>query len=167
MRRFQFTDEQLNSIQRERFRHSNLHVQRRMEVLWLKAHGETHERIAVLADVGRATVQRVLSLFEHGGLESVRRLNWHCPTSALETHRQTIAAAFKEQPPHTIGEACDRIAELTGVRRKETQVRNFLRERLGLRWLKVSAVPVPPKKSVEEHAADQADFLKDAVGTAT
>lgn len=167
MRRFQFADEELNIIRSERFEHSDLYVQRRMEVLWLKAHGETHERIAVLAGVGRATVQRVLNLYEDGGLESVRRLNWHHPTSGLEEHRQTIAAAFKEQPPHTIGEACDRIAELTGVRRKETQVRNFLRERLGLRWLKVSAIPVPPKKSIEEHAADQADFLKDAVGAAT
>lgn len=164
MRRFEFTDEQLESIKRERFRHPAPHVQRRLEILWLKAHGEKHERIAQLAGVGRATVQRVLNLFYEGGLEKVRTLNWHHPTSELEQHRPTIEVDFREQPPHTIREACARIEQLTGVRRKETQVRRFLRETLGYRWLKVSAVPVPPKKSVEEHAALQADFLKGRVG---
>lgn len=167
MRSFQFSEEELQTIARERFQHPDPLVQRRMEILWLKAHGETHTRIAVLASVGRATVQRVLDLYWDGGLDAARNLNWHQPTSALETHRQTIEASFQEQPPHTVGEACDRIFQLTGVRRKETQVRRFLRDTLGLRWRKVSAIPVPPKKSVEEHAANQADFLKDQAGTPT
>ncbi len=63
MRRFEFTDEQIECIKRERFQHPDPHVQRRLEILWLKAHGEKHERIAELAGVGRATVQRVLSMF--------------------------------------------------------------------------------------------------------
>ena len=164
MRRFEFTEEQLEFIKHERFQHPDPYVQRRLEILWLKAHGEKHERIAELAGVGRATVQRVLSMFDEGGLEKVRTLNWHHPTSELEEHRPTIEADFSKQPPHTIGEACERIEQLTGIRRRETQVRRFLRETLGYRWLKVSAVPVPPKKTVEEHAAIQASFLKDRPG---
>ncbi len=167
MRHFEFTEEELDLIKHERFHHPEPIVQKRMEVLWLKYHGETHERIAILAGVGRATVQRVLNLFWDGNLDHVRTVNWHKPTSALEAHRETIATAFRKQPPHTIGEACNRIEQLTGVRREETQVRHFLREQLGLRWRKVSAIPVPPKKSVEEHAAHQAAFLKGRVGTAT
>ena len=108
-------------------------------------------------------MQRVLSMFYEGGLEKVRTLNWHHPTSELEEHRPTIEVDFGEQPPHTISEACERIEQLTGVRRKETQVSCFLRETLGYRWLKVSAVPVPPKNTVEGHAAIQADFLKGRV----
>ena len=42
-----------------------------MEILWLKSHGETHERIAVLAEGSRRTVQRVLDIFASGGLEAV------------------------------------------------------------------------------------------------
>ena len=167
MRSFQFQAEELQTIERERVQHPDPHVQRRLEILWLKAQGETPARIAVLANVGRATVQRVLDRFWNGGLEAVRSLNGHQPPGALASHRQTIEARFQEQPPHTIGEACDRIFPLTGVQRKPTQVRRFLRETLGLRWRKVSAIPVPPKKSVEEHAANQADFLKDPVGTTT
>ena len=165
MRRFEFTDEELESIGYERFCHPDPNVQQRMEILWLKAHGETHERIAELSASSRSTVQRVLDLFWEGRLNAVRKFNWHRPVSALEEHRPTLEVEFRERPPHTVAEACERIYQLTGVRRKESQVRQFLRDSLGLRWRKVSAIPVPPKKSVEEHAALQADFLKDGVGT--
>ena len=165
MRRFEFTDEELSSIEHERFHHPDPNVQQRMEVLWLKAHGETHERIAELSASSRSTVQRVLNLFWEGRLDAVRKFNWHRPTGALTEHCAALEVEFREHPPHTVGEACERIYQLTGVRRKESQVRQFLRDSLGLRWRKVAAVPVPPKKSVEEHAAIQADFLKDGVGT--
>lgn len=166
MRHFQFTDEELDTIERERFLHPDPPVQRRMEILWLKAHGETHERIAELVGRTRRTVQRVLDLYWTGGVDAVRQMNYYHPRSALDGHQETIEDSFQKNPPHTIAEACDRIEQLTGVRRKETRVREFLRD-LGFRWLKVSAVPVPPKKSVEEHAANQADFLKERVGAAT
>jgi transposase len=160
MRRFEFTDEQRNAIAHERFYHPNPRVQQRMEVLWLKHHGETHERIAQLADVSRRTVQRVLDLFAEGGLEALRQFHEQGRANALNPHRASLEAEFRERPPKVVAEACDRIEQLTGVRRQPTQVRHFLRETLGLRWRKVAAIPVPPTKSVEEHAATQAAFLK-------
>ena len=45
----------------------------------------------------------------------------------------------------TIAEACQRIEELTGLKRKPTQVRQFLKK-TGLKWQMVRALPVPPKK---------------------
>lgn len=160
MRRFEFTEEQHQAIGHERFYHPDPLVQRRMEILWLKLHGETHERIAVLTDTSRRTVQRVLDLFWNGGLEAVRQFQWHRPTSELRTHVSTLEEEFRQRPPHTVAEACQRIENLTGVVRGREQVRIFLKEQLGLSWRKVAAVPVPPKQSVEEHAATQADFLK-------
>lgn len=167
MRRFVFTEEERKTINHERFHHPDPNVQRRMEILWLKAHDETHQRIAELAGVGRRTVQRVLDLFWEGRLEAVRQFHWHKPASALDPYRQTLEEEFRERPPHTVREACERIEKITGIRRKESQVRKFLRETLGLRWRKTAAIPIPPKKSVEEHTAIQADFLKDRVGAAT
>ena len=160
MRQLNFTDEELQVMAHDRFRHPDPHVQQRMEILWLKAHGETHVRIATLAAVSRRTVQRVLKQFHTGRLEEVRKLKWQGPTSALATHRETLEEAFLQQPPHTVAEACARIEELTGVRRKETQVRKFLRERLNFRWRKVAAIPLPPKMSVEQHIATQAEYLE-------
>jgi transposase len=160
MRRFEFTKEEKHTIARERYHHPDPRVQRRMEILWLKSQGERHERIAQLAGVGRRTVQRVLDLFEAGRLEGVRRFDYKGKTNTLVPHQGALETEFHERPPRTVAEACARIEQLTGVVRRPTQVRLFLRDRLGLRWRKVAAVPVPPKQSVEEHARTQATFLK-------
>jgi transposase len=160
MRRFEFTEEEQRVIARDRFHHPNPRVQRRMEMLWLKCHGETHERIAELTGVGRRTVQRVLDRFEAGRLEAVRSFQEKGQASGLTPHGELVETEFRQRPPRTVVEACDRIERLTGVRRGPTQVRRFLRDQLGLTWRKVAAVPVPPKQSVEEHVATQAAFLK-------
>jgi len=68
-------------------------------------------------------------------------------------------------PPHTAHDAARRIEELTGVRRKASRVRKFMKEDLGMKCLKVAPIPVPPKKTVEEHAQEQAAFLKDGTRT--
>ena len=41
--------------------------------------------------------------------------------------------------------AADRIERLTGIRRGLSQTRSFLKK-LGLRWQRMAAIPVPPKK---------------------
>jgi transposase len=161
MRHFQFPPTVLSEIERDRFQHVDPLVQRRMEMLWLKAHDQEHALIAKLAGVSRPTVQRVLDLYETGGLAAVRTFHWTTRPSALTPHRPLLEAEFTARPPHTVGEACRRIEQLTGVRRGETRVREFLYETMGLRWRKVAAVPVPPKQTLAEHAAHQADFLKD------
>jgi transposase len=121
----------------------------------------------VLAEVSRRTVQRVLDIFASGGLEAVRQFHEKGRINELAPHRATVEADFRERPPRIVAEACERIEQLTGVRRGPTQVRQFLRSTLGLKWRKVAAIPVPPKKSVTDHAADQAAFLKYRPHTAT
>jgi len=161
MRHFEFPPNIMTEIERDRFCHADPAVQRRMEVLWLKAHGETHQKIAKLAAVSRATVQRILDAYEAGSLAAVRTFRWKTPVSALTPHRPLLEEEFAARPPHTVGEACERIEQLTGVRRGPTRVREFLRDTMDLRWRKVAAMPVPPKLTPGEHAAHQADFLKD------
>jgi transposase len=161
MRHFEFPPDMMIEIERDRFCHADPAVQRRMEVLWLKAHGETHQKIAELAAVSRATVQRILDAYEAGGLAAVRTFHWKTPVSALTPHQVLLEQEFTARPPHTVGEACERIEKLTGVRRRPTRVRAFLRDTMDLRWRKVAAMPVPPKLTPGEHAAQQADFLKD------
>ena len=161
MRHFEFSQEVLREIDRDRYRHADPLVQQRMEVLWLKAHGERHARIAELSGLSRATVQRLLDTYEAGGLASVRTFHWHVPTSALTPYQPQLEEEFRRRPPHTVAEARQRIEQLTGIRRGPTRVREFLRDSMGLRWRKVAAVPVPPKQTLVEHAATQAAFLKD------
>ena len=161
MRQVEFSPDVLGEIERDRFKHSDPAVQRRMEALWLKAHDETHERIAELAGLSRPTVQRLLDTYLSGGLAAVRTFHWKVPVSALEPYRLLLEEEFRQRPPHTTAEACERIEQLTHVRRSETRVREFLRDTLKLKWRKVGAVPLPPKLTLPEHAAKQAAFLKD------
>jgi transposase len=161
MRQFEFSQDVLSEIERDRFLHPDPAVQRRMEALWLKAHGEKHLRIAELTGLSRPTLQRLLDKYESGGLAEARSFHWKVPVSALGPHQADLEAEFRARPPHTVAEACDRIERLTGVRRGETRVREFLRDSLGLRWRKAAAIAVPPKQTPVEHAARQAAFLKD------
>jgi transposase len=162
---YSFSEAVVEQIARDRYRHPDPRVQERMEILWLKSRGEPHGRIAELANVSRSTVQRTLRIYAADGLDGVRSFGWKGQPSALTPHRATIEEEFREHPPHTAHDAARRIEELTGVRRKPSRVRQFLKEDLGMRCLKVAPIPVPPKKTVEEHAATQADFLKDGPGT--
>ena len=166
MRHFDFPDDILEEIQRDRFKHPMRLVQERMEILWLKAHRISHDPIAELSYAARSTVQRMLDLYVHGGLEAVRRVPRRVPASALVAHRAVLAAEFEARPPQTLGEARERIARLTNIYRSRTQVWEFLRKELGLRCRKVAAIPLPPKRTAPEHAATQAAFLKERVGAA-
>src|SRR5436305_7418052 len=105
MRSVAFTADELDAIAHERYFHPDPHVQRKMEVLWLKYHGETHERIATLAGVSRSSVQRYLSEFLAGGLEQLRRCPHVGPTSALQEHRASLEDHFREHPPRSVRDA--------------------------------------------------------------
>jgi len=125
-----FTEEEQRILQRERFEHPHPRVQRRMEVLWLISQGLTYSEAARLADVSEATVDRYVTLFRQGGLEAVREFHWRKPTSALLEYRDSLEESFRQNPPHTVAEACQRIKDETGIERRPTQVRAFLKKYL-------------------------------------
>jgi transposase len=161
MRSYSFPQDVVEAVGRERYEHPDPRVQERMEIVWLKTKDETHDRIAELANVSRSTVQRTLRLYCEKGLDGLRTFGWKGQPSALTPHRETLAKEFEERPPRTVHEATLRIEELTGVKRKASRVRKFLKETLKMKCLKVAPIPVPPKLTVEEHAKTQASFLKD------
>jgi transposase len=153
-----FTAEDLSAIAFDPYYHPEPFVQRKMEVLWLKAHGLTHGAIARLAGVSRSSVQRHLRQFVQGGLEAIRRFPWKGRRGALDDHHAALEDAFRRHPPRSVKEAQRVIEEQTGIRRGQTQVRRFLR-RLGLQPRRVAAVPIPPKSTAEDHAREQRRFL--------
>jgi transposase len=144
--RIRLTTDEQQTVHAERNAHPDEHVRRKMLVLWLLQCGLTREKTAEVAQLGRATVQRYVAAFHAGGLDGLRQWDVTGPVSDLVAHTAAIRATFTAQPVRTIAEACDRIAQVTGVRRQPTQVRQFLRG-LGLKWQRVRALPVPPKKS--------------------
>ena len=144
--RVQLTEEQQSIVNEERTSHPHTRVREKMLILWLLHCGVTRQKAAEVAGVGRATVQRYVAAFRDGGLDGLRRWDVKGPVSELAAYRDLIRESFETSPVRTIAEACDRIFQLTGLRRGLSQVRKFLKD-LGLKWRFVRAIPVPPKKT--------------------
>jgi transposase len=143
--RVQLSEAERLIVQEERECHPNPHVRQRMLALWLLHCGVTRQKAAEIVGVGRATVQRWVAAYRDGGLDALRRWEVCGPESELAAYREQIVALFMQQPARTVAEAAERIYQQTGVRRQPTQVRKFLKN-LGLKWQRVRAIPIPPKK---------------------
>jgi transposase len=65
----------------------------------------------------------------------------------------SIEQEFKQRPPASSKEAGERIFELTGVRRGNTQVKAFMK-RLGLKFRKPGGIPA------KANLVEQDEFLK-------
>jgi len=131
MTRLAFSAVDQQALLRERFEHPHPRVQQRMEVLWLISQGLVYPEAARLAGVSRATGARYVAAYRQGGLDALRECRWHQPTSELLHHRPSLEESFRKHPPPTVAEACARIKEETGLERRPTQVRAFLKKCLG------------------------------------
>ena len=143
--RIELTEEEQAVVRSERDGHPDVHVRRKMLVLWLLHCRLTREKAAEVACLARASVQRYVAAFRDGGLDGLRRWGVTGPVSDLAAHADAIKAEFTRRPARTVAEAAERIEALTGIRRQPSQTRKFLKG-LGLKFQRVRAVPVPPKK---------------------
>jgi transposase len=144
--RVQLTEEQQRVVNEEMSSHPNPRVRERMLAIWLLHNGVTRQKAAEIVVVSRATIQRYVVAFREGGLDGLRQWNLHRPQSQMSAYRDLIRESFSQEPVHTIAEACERIFQLTGLRRSPSQVRKFLKE-MGLKFWRVRVIPVPPKKT--------------------
>ena len=144
--RVRLTEEQQRIVNEERCAHPNPRVREKMLAVWLLHNGVTRENAAKIVGVSRATIQRYVAAFGDGGLEGLRRWNPNRPVSEMASYRELIRESFEKQPVRTVAEACERIFQATGLRRGPTQVRKFLKD-MGLKYLRVRPIPVPPQKT--------------------
>lgn len=135
-----FSEREIEALHYERFHHPHPRVRLKMEVLLLKSQGLPHQEIARLARVSANTLRSYLREYARGGIEQLKQLRVHRPKSQLSPHRQVLEAYFREHPPASIQEAMARIEELTGIKRRQTQTRKFLRT-LGVRFLRMGHWP--------------------------
>jgi transposase len=136
----QFTEEDKQALDYERFHYPDPRVQRKMEVLWLVSQGLSRSEVAGLAGVSTKTVRRYIKQYKRGGIEALKKSLYRGRESELEPHVQTLKEYFEKHPPCTVKEAQAAIERLTGIRREEWQIGAFLK-RLGLRRRKMATVP--------------------------
>lgn len=149
----EFTEADKQALHYERFHHPHPRVQLKMEVLWLKSQGESHQRIAELTKVHVNTVTAYVKEYAEGGIDTLKQVRFNRPQSDMMAHRATVEAEFRKSPPATVAEAAARIETLTGIKRSPSQVRVFLK-RLGLKCRTVGTLP----SKADPEA--QADFKK-------
>lgn len=124
----EFSPEVLEEIHYQRYNHPAPLVQRRMEALWLKAHKLPHGQIAQLVGVSENTIREYFELYEQGGVDRLKELNYYRPESELNTHIVSLEAHFRDNPPKSIKQAQSEIEAITGVKRSQTQVGEFLKK---------------------------------------
>ena len=136
------TEKQKEQLHFERYNHPHPHVQKKMEVLYLKSIGWnlSHELICEIAGVSANTMRTYIKQFNQGGVEKLKEINFYRPASELKEHTGTIEKYLQENPPSTISEASYMIEKLTGVKRGLTQRGIFIKT-LGFKLRKVGTIP--------------------------
>ena len=145
--RVRLTEEQQRVVNEERSSHPNPRIREKMLVLWLlhngvKRQGRGQDRGCKSGH--RPAVRGRVSRGWFGGPAAVERQI--AQMSEMAAYRDLIRESFEKQPVRTVAEACERIFQLTGLRRGPSQVRKFVKD-MGLKFLRVRPIPVPPKKT--------------------
>jgi len=157
MIRINFTDEEIATLNFERYHYPDPRVQKKIEVLWLKSQGLSHETIAQLSGVCSRQVQRYLNEYVEGGIERLKQNHYTGSPSELNQHTETLRDYFTKNPPSTTAQAQNAIEELTGIRRSLTQVREFIK-RMGMKRRKVGSAPGKADDPEKQH--EQREFLE-------
>jgi transposase len=158
MQEISLSSEEVSTLNHERFYHPHPQVRRRMTVVWMRAQGRRQLDCAQIAGISERTVRRYIEGYKKNGLNWLREIRCKGQPSRLAPHATTLEAEFKQNPPVTVAAAAARVKELCGVEIRPTQMRAFLHSQ-DLKWRKIAAIPVPPKKTIEEHVAAQKEFL--------
>jgi transposase len=144
---------ELKDIDYFRFNYPSAIVQKRMHVVYLKTLKINHTMIGQILNIHVNTVTKILKMYNAGGIEKLKELNFGTNKSELEAYKISIEESFKKEPVSSIKEAQNRIEKLTGIKRSHTQVRKFV-IKLGLKLRKMGYVP--SKADPEQ----QKDYLK-------
>lgn len=149
MLRLTCTEDEVKDLHYQRYHHPHPRVQMKMEAVLLKAKGVPHHQIALCVGVCENTVHSYLEQYQTGGIEALKQLRFHRPTSEMEAHHETLEAYFRDHPPASIPQAVKLIEQLTGLKRSPTQVGIFLKK-MGLKRLKTYAVPAKLNAGLQE-----------------
>jgi len=140
MIRIEFTQHEIDQLEYERYNHPNPRVQKKMEVLYLKSHSLPHKLIQKLCNISSVTLVEYLKQYTEGGIEELKIRKHQGKRNELQEHTESLEEYFTENPPHSLKEAAAAIEKKTGIKRKLTQVREFLIKN-GFRYRKTASIP--------------------------
>ena len=145
----EFTEKEKQSLHYERFHHPHPRVQLKMEAIWLKSQELPHNEICRLTCISKPTLCSYLKDYKDGGINKLKEINFYRPKSVLQDHKSTLETYFRDNPPSTIKEATAKIKEIAGIKRSETQVRQFMKS-MGMKCRKVGMIPAKADAEKQE-----------------
>ena len=125
---------------RERYEHIHPRVCQRMDALHMKSKSLPNYQICNILNICGNTLLGYFKMYNAGGVDELRKINFNRPQSQIVAYKESLERYFTANPPCSISEAASKIKELTGIERKETQVRKFLKS-IGFRCLQVGVIP--------------------------
>jgi transposase len=143
------------ALQKGRYDQVHPRVMQKYDALWLKHCGLSNSLICKILGICLNTLLSYFKQYNEGGIKRLQEINFYCPQSELQQYSGSIEKYFEENPPSSIREAVVRIEELTGIRRSETQVRKFMKDR-NFRFRRVGTVP--SKSLTEEKKTNNENF---------
>ena len=155
MIKIEFTSEQINELEYERFHYPEPRVQRKFEALYLKSQGLSHKSICGLCKISNVTLVEYLKQYITGGAERIKLNLYRGKENLLASHAESLEDYLCNNPPQSASEAQAIIEEKTGIKRCLTQVREFLKT-IGFKYRKVGSVP--GKVATEQKQKEQEDF---------
>ena len=160
MIKIEFTKEEIENLDYERYHHPHPKVQKRMEILYLKSQRLSHKEICRLCHISKTTLVIYLKNYRDGGVEALKRLGYKGNPSELNAHKDRLKNYFREHPPRNTAEAQAAIEKLTGIKRSPTQTRAFLK-RIGMKVRKVGFVPEKITEPVRQR--QQEEFIQNSL----
>ena len=129
-------------------------------VLYCKSIGMSHGEILDFCRISEPTLASYLKEFQSGGFEALKKTSGKGQPSDLNRYIDLIDEDFSMRPPKSAVEAQGRIQELTGIKRSPTQIRSFMRDKLGYRFLKAGAVPGNGREDDNVKELEREEFKK-------
>ncbi len=102
MIKLKFTPEIIDQLHHERTGHAHPRVRQRMEAVYLKALGLPNQEIGRIVRISQTTLREYLQMYQEGGIEALKDLNFHQPKSEMDDHQDMLRQEFDQQPPVTL-----------------------------------------------------------------
>ena len=157
MIQIEFDKKDIDVLATERYFYPDPKVQRRIDVLYLKSFGLSHQLIRSICCISEPTLLRYLKTYQREGVSGLKHFGYKGKSNQLQPYDESLEAHFQEFPPHTCAQAQEVIEQMTGVRRGLTQVRMFLR---GMKMKYRKCGFVPGKADTPEKMVEQEEYLK-------
>ena len=109
-----FSPHDIDELNYQRFHHPDPPVMKRCETVYLRAKGLKTGQIQQLTGRNIKTIRSHLHLYQDGGIEALKQREPYRPKSQLDEHKQSIEQEFRQRPPASIKEACERIFQFGG-----------------------------------------------------